>query len=179
MLVRATTWDKTAEVVVIGYGCGGAVAAITAAENGAETIILEKQPRASHRTNTSMSGGIFITPPDVKSGLEYMTALCRIAGKAGMSWTDRAVIRAWAESAAIIKDWIQARGGNIFPNPALGEHPQLPGGAFLSKHRFRGLGIGLARFLDDQVKAKNIPVLYETRATHLLINLRGRGGSRR
>lgn len=174
MLVRSGSWDRTAEVVVIGYGIGGAVPAIVAAENGAETIIVEKQPRESHHTNTSMSGGIWITPSDTKSAQEYMTALCRVAGMPGMTWTDRAVMRAWAEYAATSKDWVFARGGNMFDNSGPGEHSQLPGGAVLSKHRFRGMGIGLARFLDDQVKAKKIPVLYETGATHLLTNLRGR-----
>ncbi|MFH1485538.1 MAG: FAD-binding protein, partial [Chloroflexota bacterium] len=174
MLIRSKTWDKAAEVVVIGYGCGGAVAAITASENGAETIILEKQPHETHHTNTSMSGGVFITPSDVKCGLEYMTALCRVSGMPGMSWADRAMIRAWAEYAATGKEWVEERGGNIFANSGPGEHPQLPGGALLSRHRFRGMGVGLARFLDDQIKTKKIPVFYETRATRLLTNGRGR-----
>ncbi|MBI2906620.1 MAG: FAD-dependent oxidoreductase [Chloroflexi bacterium] len=175
MLVRSgVSWDKTSDVVIIGYGIGGAVSAITAAESGAEAIILEKQSPETKHNNTSMSGGIYITPPDVQSGLEYMTALCRVAGMPNMLWTDRAIIRAWAEYAATGRQWVEERGGSIFPNPGVGEHPQLPGGAMLSKHRFRGMGIGLARFLDDQVKAKKVSVLYETRAVRLLTNLRGR-----
>ncbi|MFH1484497.1 MAG: FAD-binding protein, partial [Chloroflexota bacterium] len=174
MLVRSGEWDKTAEVVGIGYGIGSAVPAIVAAESGAEVIILEKQPKETHHTNTSMSGGIWITPVDAQSALEYMTALCRVAGRPGMSWTDRAVMRAWAEYAATSKDWAYARGANMFENAAPGEHPNLPGGAQLSKHRFRGMGVGLARFLDQQVKANKVSVLYDTRAAHLLTNLRGR-----
>lgn len=175
MLIRSGgSWDKTADVVVIGCGIGGVVAAVTAIENGADTIILEKQPREGRHTNSSMSGGIFITPTDAKSTLEYMTALFRVGAGKGMSWADRAIIRTWAEYAVTITEWIKARGGNIFPNPGAAEHPQLPGGTLLPKHRFFDMGVGLGRFLDEQVKAKNIPVLYETRATHLLTNLRGR-----
>ncbi|MBI2908480.1 MAG: FAD-binding protein [Chloroflexi bacterium] len=175
MLIRSgSSWDRTVEVVVIGYGCGGAVAAVTASENGAEVIILEKQTRETYHNNTTMSGGIWITPPDMKSGLDYMAALCRVAGVPAASWTDRAVIRAWAEYAATSRSWVEARGGNMFENSSPGEHPQLPGGAFLSKMRFRGVGIGLGHFLDNQLKARGVSVLYETRATHLLTNLRGR-----
>lgn len=172
MLIRSQAWDKTADVVVIGYGCAGAVAAITAAENGAEALILDKQPKATHHSNSNMSAGIIITPPDMKSGLEYLTALCRV--DKGLSWTDRPVLRAWAEYAATNKEWIESRGGDIFSSPGPGEHSQLPGGEHLSKHRFRGMGIGMARFLDAQVEARKVSVLYEVRATHLLTNLRGR-----
>ncbi|MBI2906969.1 MAG: FAD-binding protein [Chloroflexi bacterium] len=171
-VTRGSKWDTTAEVVVIGYGGSGAVAAITAAENGAEAIILEKQPRESHHTNTSMSGGIYLTPTDPKSAEEYLTALNRV-GK-GISWTDRASMKAWAEYAATGRAWVETRGGDIYAAPAAGLHPQLPGGALISKHRFVGMGIGMAKFLDAAVKARKIPVLYETTATHLLTNLRGR-----
>ncbi|MBI2907118.1 MAG: FAD-binding protein [Chloroflexi bacterium] len=172
MRVGSGAWDRTADVVVIGYGCAGAVAAVTATENGAEAVIVEKQPRESHHTSSSMSAGMFLSPPDSSSILEYLAALGRMGG--GRPWTDGPVLRTWAEYAATTRQWIEARGGAIVPIPAPGEHPQLPGGAHLSKHRFRGMGIGLARFLEAQIEAKKIPVLYETRATHLLTNPRGR-----
>lgn len=172
MLIRTGQWDRTADVVVIGYGCAGAVAAITAAENGAEALILEKQPAATHHSNSSMSAGIIITPPDAESGLEYMTALYKAPN--GLSWTDRPVLKAWAEYASTNKEWIEARGGDIFSSPGPGEHPQLPGGDELSKQRFRGMGIGMGRFFQKQIDANGIPILYETRVTHLLTNVRGR-----
>ncbi|MBI2906887.1 MAG: FAD-binding protein [Chloroflexi bacterium] len=173
MLTRSRSWDKTAEVVVIGYGCAGGVAAIVAAENGAEVLILEKQPRETHHTNTSMAGGSILTPPDVTTALEYMQALDRIPG-GGTRWTDDRIVRAWAEYSATGKQWIESRGGDIFLSPGPAEHPQLPGGAVTTRHRFKGMGIGIARFLDDQIKALKVGVSYETRATHLLTNLRGR-----
>ena len=48
-------WDGTAEVVVIGYGATGAVAAIAAAEAGAGVMILEKAPEAGGSSSTSSS----------------------------------------------------------------------------------------------------------------------------
>lgn len=169
---RNPRWNKTADVVVVGFGAAGAVAAATAAENGAETLIVEKQERQGRQTNASLSGGHFIVPTDVKTALEYMKALSRVTK--GASWAGEAVIKAWAEYATTGKDWIEARAGNMFLSPAPSEHPQLPGGAVLPRYIFRGMGVGLGSFLDDIVKARDIPVLYDARATHLLEDIRGR-----
>ncbi len=50
------SWDLEADVVVVGFGCAGACAAIEAAEAGADVLVLE---RASGGGGTSaMSGGL-------------------------------------------------------------------------------------------------------------------------
>src|SRR5512139_4216248 len=49
------TWDLGADVIVVGFGCAGACAAISAAEAGADVLVLE---RASGGGGTSaLSGG--------------------------------------------------------------------------------------------------------------------------
>lgn len=55
-------WDYTADVVVLGYGGAGATTAIVAAQNGAQVLVLEKNPENAHISNTRMSGGIFHCP---------------------------------------------------------------------------------------------------------------------
>ena len=50
-------WDMTSDIVVVGYGAAGAASAITAAQNGASFLILEKNPANHHLNNTRMSGG--------------------------------------------------------------------------------------------------------------------------
>lgn len=50
------TWDKEADVVVVGYGGAGAAAAIEAHDAAAKVLILEKMPAAGG--NTAVSGGI-------------------------------------------------------------------------------------------------------------------------
>ena len=57
-----TKFDKEADVIVLGFGGAGAATAITAADNGASVIIIERQPQATLRSNTRMSGGIFHCP---------------------------------------------------------------------------------------------------------------------
>ncbi|HEX2829236.1 MAG TPA: FAD-binding protein [Burkholderiales bacterium] len=49
-------------MIIIGFGAAGGCAAIEATDAGAGVIILEKQPEASHCSNTRMSGGGFHSP---------------------------------------------------------------------------------------------------------------------
>ena len=55
-------WDMEADVIVVGFGGAGGCAAIEAHDNKAKVLILEKQPEATHYSNTRMSGGIFHSP---------------------------------------------------------------------------------------------------------------------
>ena len=58
----AQKFDKEADVIVVGLGGAGAATAITAADNGASVIVIERQPAATLRSNTRMSGGTFHCP---------------------------------------------------------------------------------------------------------------------
>ncbi len=55
-----TTWDTTVDFVIAGSGGGGMVAALAAADAGAEALVLEKQ--ALLGGSTCMSGGIVWIP---------------------------------------------------------------------------------------------------------------------
>ena len=108
---RSNKWDRTAEVVVVGYGLAGAVAAITARDKGVSVVLLEKQSADSHCSFSSISGGLFLCPSDVEKATEYMRALCRM--EAWAHWTDLDTIRTWAEYTIQNKDWLENLGGNV------------------------------------------------------------------
>ena len=55
-------WDIEADVLVLGFGGAGACAGIEAHDAGAKVVILEKQPKETHYSNTRMAGGIFHSP---------------------------------------------------------------------------------------------------------------------
>ncbi len=55
-----TTWDTTVDLVIIGSGGGGMVAALTAADAEASALVLEKQELVGG--STCMSGGILWVP---------------------------------------------------------------------------------------------------------------------
>ena len=99
MIERATSgFDRSADIVVVGFGCAGLAAAITAWRAGAETIVLEKQAEDAHTPSTRMSGGMMMATTDVEKAATYLD---RCAG--GM--VPREVSRAWAERARpIVED---------------------------------------------------------------------------
>ncbi len=55
-----TTWDTTVDLVIVGSGGGGMVAALTAADAGATALVLEKQDKVGG--STAMSGGVVWIP---------------------------------------------------------------------------------------------------------------------
>src|SRR5580692_9860688 len=55
-----TTWDSTVDVVIVGSGGGGMVAALAATAQGADALVLEKQSLVGG--STAMSGGIVWVP---------------------------------------------------------------------------------------------------------------------
>ncbi len=63
-------WDLAADVVVLGYGYAGGVAAIAAHDKGASPVILEK---ADHPGGTSvLSGGGVVFADEVEPALQYL-----------------------------------------------------------------------------------------------------------
>ena len=71
-------FDLAADIVVVGLGAAGAATAITAADNGAKVIVVERQPLKTLRSNTRMSGGYIHCPNkngDMKALLAYFSAL--------------------------------------------------------------------------------------------------------
>lgn len=56
------TVEHVADLIILGFGAAGGCTAIEAHDLGAEVIIVEKQPEATHVSNTRMSGGGFHSP---------------------------------------------------------------------------------------------------------------------
>src|SRR3972149_6097479 len=170
MLVRNVTWDQTADVVIVGYAAAGAVAAITAHDAGAQVLILEKQAEKGQITNSNMSGGIFICPSDVNTAVRYLETLYKV--DRGLYWTGRDIIRVWAQYAAENKTWMEQHGAQLQLFSGGGEH-KLPGYETIELWKHRGWGYGFMNNLYAQVRARKIPVLYQTPTPRLLTNLRG------
>src|SRR3979411_2110429 len=55
-----TNWDKSVDLVIVGSGGGGFVAALTAADAGADVLLLEKREVVGG--STAMSGGVVWVP---------------------------------------------------------------------------------------------------------------------
>jgi 3-oxosteroid 1-dehydrogenase len=71
------TWDYEADVVIVGLGGAGASAAIEAHDQGANVLVVEKLPEATHYPNSRMCGGVFHNPDptgDKAALIEYLKA---------------------------------------------------------------------------------------------------------
>jgi len=163
-------WHDTADVVIVGFGAAGAVAAITASDHGAKALVLEKQSVRNHLSTSSMSGGAFICVNDVRTAIKYMKHLSKVDEE--LYWTDEGIISVWAEYTSQNKQWVENLGGKVFLRKTGGEH-NLPGSECIEVYNFPGRGHGLMRFLKHQVEIRNIHVAYDTMADKLLTNSRG------
>lgn len=170
MLVKDARWQQEADIVVVGYGGAGAVAAITAHDNGAQVLIVEKQPQDSHHTNTEMSGGGFISVNDPDKAVRYVESFYRV--DRDLYWTGPDVIRVWAEYVSQNRQWVESLGGKIRFFHSGGEQPG-PGSECIDLYFYRGWGWGMAKFLKQQVAQRGIPVMYSSPARKLLTNLNG------
>ncbi|MFC1958400.1 FAD-binding protein [Chloroflexota bacterium] len=163
-------WSRAADVVVIGFGAAGAVAAITAHDSGVEVLIVEKQSAQNHISTSGMSAGLFVCPNDVPAAIKYMWHLSEV--EEGLCWADEEVISAFVKYASQNKEWVERLGGKIKLWRRGGEH-KLPGSESIDSYRFNGMGRGLMRFLERQVGNRNIQVMYDSPADKLLTNAGG------
>ncbi|MFH1123983.1 MAG: FAD-binding protein [Pseudomonadota bacterium] len=181
------------DVVVVGYGGAGAVAAITAHDEGSRVIILEKMPAGGGATFLS-NGGILV--PTAMEYVDYLYDIC--AG-----FTDRDILETFVEKAMKIEDYIRDIGGEFerwvsqevgisFPPLARPSWPKVPSGKSMARGHIkayevtppkenpsiaervravgRAYGPDLWRLLTDNVGRRGIPVMTSTPAKDLVKN---------
>ena len=171
LILDKAEWHKAADVVVVGYGAAGAVAAIAARDHGADVLLLEKQPSETHASTSSMSQGAFLSPPDAKSTLEYLRLLTGV--DEGTSWTDLETLRVFAELASENREWMEQFGGELDRRNAIGSHRELPGSELLQLYHFEGRGAGLMAYLKGVVDRYETEVMYGVSTERLIVNHRG------
>lgn len=180
-MISTGQYDLETEVAVVGYGAAGAVTAITAHDEGAEVLLIEKQEQERRRPNSRFSGGLFICPTDVDAARHYMTQLYRVNGD--LYETDPSVISVWAEETARNYDWLTALGGRAIKVSDHGEHDAIEGYESIRLYKpdmndhphteHRGWGYGLFKFLSDEVGKRDINTLYGAAAQWLLTDDQG------
>ncbi len=121
-------WDAEADVVVVGFGGAGAAAAVSAAENGATVLILEKQDEATHLPTTALSGGFAMIVTEVEPATTY-------PDRCSAGLVPRPVLRAWAERAAELEGWLESAGVGLRARPV---EPEFLRGA--AQPDFEGAG---------------------------------------
>lgn len=154
-------WDAQADVVVVGFGAAGMAAAVTAHEQGAEVLMLEKAPEGKEGGNTRVAGQGYLNPSSPEKAAAYLTALC------GPFTVPEAMIRTWSEEMCRNNDWLRSLGGDPQEHqhpPAGIEFPDLPGADCAHKfHDGPTYGYSLTwKLFERLVKERPIRILYET-----------------
>jgi succinate dehydrogenase/fumarate reductase flavoprotein subunit len=172
-----TAKELCADVVVVGFGGAGAVAAIEAYDAGASVIVLERSNEGGG--NTCESGGSIRLLEDVNEAVEHFQALT-------LGTTPKQVLQVLAEGIARIPAWITEHGGSLTTvkrshrinhYPTFSDttaYPSLPGASGIgSRVRIESMdqetgGEALWNLLKSNVESRKIRVIYNARAHRLL-----------
>lgn len=178
--VRPSASDMETDVVVVGFGAAGAVAAIEAADAGARVVLIEKMAFPGGLSIAS-AGGIRVSD-DRAAALSYLEATC--GGR-----TPSVLLRALADGMAEVPDYMRRlaarNGATVRVIPALGNYT-LPGYEALayceveavpaleaqaSYHAMQPVknGTRLFKVLEDNVHARDIEVMLDTPAQRLVV----------
>lgn len=164
--------EYTADVIVIGAGGAGMTAAITAADNGASVIVLEKMPIQGG--NTLLSGGEYAAPGNwiqEKEGIEDSSELFyNDILKGGDNENDPELVKILADNALSGATWLKDEIGMEFE-----DHMLFFGGHSVERSLvpINATGYEMISKLTAKLSEKNIPLHKNTTATELIQNSEG------
>jgi len=163
-MTRDTGWDDEADVVILGCGGAGAVAAITASDAGAKVVVVEKDKGGG---NTRLATMAFLCPTNNSAAREHIKALS--FGTLGEDMID--VYVEWTSKNI---DYIKQLGGEVekcFPDASF---PVLPGSETMLRYRVKAKvegelgGESLWNLLSENLERRKIPVHRHTTAKTII-----------
>jgi succinate dehydrogenase/fumarate reductase flavoprotein subunit len=163
-------WDDETEVLIIGFGGAGAVAAITAHDAGARVLIVEKMEKGGGNTNISIGG--FLCLNDLPGALQYLESLCSQVFRT----VDPEMVRTYAEECMKNREWFERQGARTHVYGRAG-FPQLPGAESVEKRMITGKNTveenSLWNFLRSRVEERQILVWYSSPVRDLITGPKG------
>jgi fumarate reductase flavoprotein subunit len=168
----------TADVVVVGGGIAGTCAAVSAAEAGARTILIEKQSTCQGR---GLMYGVIGSRLQKKLGIEIdkdevVLNLMKLAGNR----PDQRLLRMWANGSGASMDWLMdmtdAAGIQVFilnyPPPASFNNAEEYYPQYLTTHHFvvkqRSDERRVINSVMEQARRKGVAMYFNTQARQLL-----------
>lgn len=181
-----TEWDAEADVLIIGFGGAGATAAVTAAENGASVIILEKMDIVGGAT--SLNAGVVQaagTSVQEAAGVnDSPDAWFECLRKEIGAGFDEARIRALVDGAPDVIDWLVELGANIPAEVYQSDTRSIPAsGLYYADasfemfpdaeptprgHVVEGGGAKVIELLENRALELGVDIRMATRATRLI-----------
>lgn len=169
--------ELNSDVIVVGFGGAGAVAATEAHDAGASVIILEKTEEGGG--NTCESGGSIRLLNDIDKATEHFHALT-------LGTTPKRILHTLAEEMMKVPDWITKHGGRVVAvqrthrinhYPTFSDttaYPTLPGAEGIgsrvrikSNKRETG-GEALWNLLRSNAETRKIKVIYNARVEKIM-----------
>ncbi len=152
-----------ADVIVIGSGASGLVAALTAAEGGARVIVLEKMPYPGGTSN--YPGGIFAAESEMQRRRNIRVTRDE-AFQMIMEynhWRANALlVRAVVDKSASTIDWLEKEGVEFLEPAAI-----YPGGP-QTWHLLKGRGAAMVKVLVARARERGVEILLSTPVKEIL-----------
>lgn len=168
-------WDGAFDVIVVGFGGAGAASAISAAEEDAHVLLVDKAPEGHEGGNTRYCAQLFVSIENVEDGLKHYQAL------RGNHDTPDDVLEAYVNGMCQIKDILESWGADReamadFTDLGMAnltvEYPELEGASAVRTNLIDGVLMksGMWRFLKKGVVARKdkIDCWYESPAKSLI-----------
>jgi len=177
-------WHDEVDVVVVGYGYAGAIAALESQEAGAETLLVEKMPDPGGISITS--GGNVRIIEDVEEGFNYLRST-------NGGTTPDSVLRALAvgmkQMPAYLEKLCRIDGAIVDRRQADGNYPfpgtktwgyvsvnSIPGfnpektypfvSSYVPIHR--AAGVRLFKVIEDNIRARKVKIMLSTPVKRLI-----------
>jgi len=93
-------WDKVYDVIVLGFGAGGASAARFAADNGAKVLLVDSAPKGQEGGNTRLSDQFLASGNDPEKLKAYHKAMAEPFS------IDDAVMTTFTDGLYHMKDYV-------------------------------------------------------------------------
>ena len=160
-------WDKEYDVVVAGNGGAGISAAITAHDNGASVIILEKAPfPGGGQTRTSGIGAAFATDPEKAAEYLYTASshgLEEADTTSKLSVVPKEDCLIFMKEMAENTEWLKSMGvEHIIRKRSSAMFHDFPGADSFRHVTITGWGIQFLETMQAQLEKRGIEVLFET-----------------
>jgi len=171
--MKEVKWDKEYDVVVAGYGGAGISAAITAHDNGASVVILEKAPfPGGGQTRTSGLGAAFATDPEGAAAYLYAASTSGLEdadASSQVSVVPKEDCLTFMKEMAKNPDWLESVGvAHTIRKGSSARFASFPGADSFGHVVIRGWGIKFLETMQTQLEKRGIEVLYETPAVDLV-----------
>lgn len=152
---EGAAWDVQADVVVIGAGFGGLVAAASALDEGATVIVLEASTRVG--SSSLLSSGVMTTHGS--NSVEELAANAPL--------TDKKLGQAFLDAWQPALDWLAQIGA-----PLAQEQRDTPSGSYpiyrIGADMAPAGNIAYAKFFEDYLASKGAQVMLRTKAKELV-----------